>query len=598
MSALEEAATAYRVCCGTLAAQRPGLADVLLNLAEHLTDLGRTAACLRVLDEAEPLLRQLEREGLVVEGDHGLADVLDLRALALLEGDAPQGPEGEAAVERLLAGYEDMYRSLLPVALAEPRTHLAALVDAGGNWLRLLCGLGRWQEALAVADRQKGAYATIAGAPHARDAALAEAAHRRAYPLQELGRTAESRAALAEAAELHRGIPDDAADGPSLPVRLCFLTDLARARHNADERAGAAVTAGEAVRLCRTASPADQLPPGTLAELVLLHAETLLRAGSRAALGVAREAVRRWRSLSGNDPGDRPVLCQALQLYADALAREGRKAESVRVCEEAVRLCRDPVAVARRQGDPDAADDAAQDPGTGQEIGRGTADPDSPTRGSAGPAGESASDLAAALVSLAWALTDNEKWARAARCAREAATLLGADAGTGADHGGAVPPDIERNSQLSAAFHVLSQALAGQQRTADSLAFATRSVELARTLAAVAPDVYEPQLADYLGQYGLALAASGRHRDAAAATEEATALLRPRFAAEPAAYAYDMAAQLIIQGRILHAASAPSMHDQVAEERLTEAMAIAQDHGWTALVRQARFWRAEIPVTR
>ncbi|MET9095219.1 serine protease [Streptomyces cyaneofuscatus] len=596
--ALEEAATAYRVCCGTLPAQRPGLADVLVNLAEHLTDLRRTAACLRVLDEAELLLKELEREGLVAEGDHGLADVLDLRAHTLLKGDAPQGPAGEAAVARLLAGYEGMYGSLPPVAPGEPQTHLAALVDRGGNWLRLLYGLGRWQEALAVADRQKGVYAAITGASHARDTALAEAARWRAYPLQELGRTAESRAALVEAAELHRRIPDDAADGPTLPMRLRVLTELTRARHNADERAGAAVTAGEAVRLCRTASSAEQLPPGTLAESVLLHAETLLRAGSKAALGAAREAVRRWRSLSGIDPDGRPVLCQALQVYADALGREGRKAESVRACEEAVRLCRDAAAVATRLGDSDAADGVAQDPGSGQETGRGTADPDSPTRGGAGQSGESASDLAAALVSLAWALTDNGKWARAARCAREAATLLGADAGTGADHGGAVPPDIERNAQLSAAFHVLSRAVAGQQRTADSLAFATRSVELARKSAAVAPDVYEPQLADYLGQYGLALAASGRHRDATAASEEAIALLRPRFAADPAAYAYDMAGQLILQGRILHAASATSVHSLIAGERLTEAMAIGRDHGWTALVRQADSWRAEISLIR
>ncbi|WP_037680104.1 BTAD domain-containing putative transcriptional regulator [Streptomyces griseus] len=535
VAALEEAVGLLRQCCETLAdTHRPALADALCDLGNYLGDAGRADEGVRAVEESVAIMRELAAA-------EPAARTLPLATAVDVLGNLFTDLGDDL---RALEQYEEAYELLAPFVATEPAVFLEDLARVGANWSAVLKVLDRWSELLDLSDRTLELLRTASVDMDPPRAALAEVFRARGTALKALDRRPEAVDPFREAVLVSRSLVED--DPEHLPVLLHDLTHLASALSNVGRRREAAEVTAESVAL-HDYPAAMQLPSESRAEALVEHTRTLLDAGSHRGPEVAEETVLVCRDLAEHDPDTEPLLCAALHLYAAVLSREGLRETAVAACEEALRRHRQRAADV--QDDPDAAAEAAL-------------------------------DVASSAVSLAWALIDVRPERRAVTLTREAVRLLEPLSGD------EIPL---RDTELSAASHVLAAALTGLGEAERALGPALRAVDLCRALLATAPEVYASDLAEALKQYALALRATGRQVEAAAATGEALTLLRDRFSAEPAAHAFDLASLLFAHGRVLAASSAPD-----AVEALGEAVAIAERYGWQVPAGEAATVRATI----
>ncbi|MFH9130043.1 trypsin-like peptidase domain-containing protein [Streptomyces griseoaurantiacus] len=538
--ALREAVRLFREGFRSLPdAYGPPLADALCNLGNYLNDAGRDAAAVRACEESVALLRQLVKTEPETHSPR-LAIALDVLANTFSDIGAD---------EQALPCYREAYELLVPLARAHPAVHLEELARVGDNWALALSCSERWHDLLDLTERTVPLLRTASEdtIPHRKS--LARALGIQGIALLRLDRPHEAVGRFEAAASLSRKIAE--AEPDHLPVLLRDLSRLARALSNVGRRREVAVVTAEVLAAHDSRGAAD-LPPHSRAEALVAHAEALVEAGDHEALVIAEQAVAACRGRGPDAPEDGALLCEALSWYASALSREGLRSQAVGTCEEVLRRS--------------------------EEL-----------YGENSPA-----ELAAPILSLAWARLEDGSGGDAVALAEKALRLL-SESGEQPGHeaadeqpreptgppGGAEFDDVAA-IESATAWQVLADGHLASGRTEQALASARYAVAAVRRLAEQAPEVHLPALAQALGRHALALCAADRRREATAAADEAVTLLRGRFAAEPSAHAHDLASALMVQGRVRADTAA-----------LDEAVRIATRFGWHHLAVAADRWRAE-----
>ena len=457
----------------------------LHNLANRLSDVGRSVEALKVAQEAVGLHRDLAQAY-----TPNLAASLD--SLAGIQSDV--GCSGEAVeVAQEAVG---LYRGL---AEGSPEAYTPDLARSLSNLVKFLADVGCSGEALGVAQEAVSLYrALVQGSPAAYVPELARSLNNLANILSDMGRSDEALEVIQEAVRLKRGLVQGspAAYTSDLALSLSNLANVLSGVGCSGEALGVAQEAVGLYRDLATASP--ETYTSDLAMSLSNLANILSGVGcSGEALGVAQEAVGLYRGLAEVSPAAYiPGLARSLSNLANILSGVGCSGEGLGVALEAVGLYWGLAEVSP----------AAYVP-----------------------------ELARSLNNLAYVLSEVGCSGEALGVAQEAVGLY---RGLAEISPAAHTPDLARS------LNNLASILSDVGCSGEGLGVAQEAVGLYRGLAEGSPEAYTPDLAMSLSNLASILSDVGRWGEALGVAQEAADLCRGLAEVSPAAHTPDLAMSL------------------------------------------------------
>ena len=461
----------------------------LNNLANRLSDTGRSVEALEVAQEAAGLYRELVQASPAAHAP-GLAGSLNNLANAL-SGLGRSDEALEAAQEA--AG---LYRDL---ALASPATYTPDLTMSLNNLASNLAAVGQYQEALEVAQETVRLRRALAEAwPETYTPGLATSLGNLAMFLSAVGQEREALVAAEETVRLRRALAEawPAVYTSDLAVSL---DSLAKILSRLGRRKEGMVVAQEAVRLYRKLVEVSPAAYTTNLALSLSNLSNFLPEVGLVseALEVAREAVGLYRDLAETSPAvHTPNLATSLRYLGNILKEAERRDEAVAVVREAVGLYRELVETSPATHTP---------------------------------------ELAMSLSNLAALLSEEGQVREALVMVREAVGLYRDLVETSP---AAYIPELARSLSNLATF------LSRLGCRGEALETVLEATGLYRSLVEVTPAVYTPKLAISLNKLATILSGLGRSGEALETAREAVGLYRELAEASPAAYTPDLARSL------------------------------------------------------
>ena len=532
----QEAAGLYReLVQASPAAHAPGLAGSLNNLANALSGLGRSDEALEAAQEAAGLYRDL---ALASPATYTPDLTMSLNNLA--SNLAAVGQYQEA-----LEVAQETVRLRRALAEAWPETYTPGLATSLGNLAMFLSAVGQEREALVAAEETVRLRRALAEAwPAVYTSDLAVSLDSLAKILSRLGRRKEGMVVAQEAVRLYRKLVEvsPAAYTPNLALSLSNLSNFLPEVGLVSE---ALEVAREAVGLYRDlaeTSPAVHTP--NLATSLRYLGNILKEAERRdEAVAVVREAVGLYRELVETSPATHtPELAMSLSNLAALLSEEGQVREALVMVREAVGLYRDLVETSPAAYIPELARSLSNLATFLSRLG---------CRGEALETVLEATGLYRSLVEvtpavytpklaislnkLATILSGLGRSGEALETAREAVGLYRelAEASPAA-----YTPDLARS------LHNLANRLSEDGRSDEALESVWESVGLYRELVKESPAAYIPELARSLSNLAVFLSDAGRRGEAVEAAQEAVRLRRGLPQVSPEAYTFDMAVSL------------------------------------------------------
>ncbi|MFE2413840.1 acyl carrier protein [Kitasatospora sp. NPDC059408] len=350
LATIEEAVAAFRL----LARADPAphlhtLAKALNNLSNRLGDLGRREEALTVIESAVRIRYRLAEESEEAFAEHFPDYAMALNNMSTRLSDLGRHQEAlETAEEALVA-----HRLL---AELDPDAHLPDLARITSNHAVRLAALGRRDEARSALESALTTCQDLAERrPDAHLPDLAMVLGNLAVELGALGRAEEALAMSERAVAAYRTLADGH-PGAHLPDLAWVMSNLS-ARLNAVGRTEDSLAAAEqAVTMYE--GLAEVNPDAHLADLATALDRKFLRlfALNRVdeALAAVVRAVSIYRGLAGHHPDlHLPALARNLHSLAAALTALGRSEEALAALDESIALRRDL---------------AAADPGTHQDF--------------------------------------------------------------------------------------------------------------------------------------------------------------------------------------------------------------------------------------
>ena len=486
----QEAAGLYReLVQASPAAHAPGLAGSLNNLANALSGLGRSDEALEAAQEAAGLYRDL---ALASPATYTPDLTMSLNNLA--SNLAAVGQYQEA-----LEVAQETVRLRRALAEAWPETYTPGLATSLGNLAMFLSAVGQEREALVAAEETVRLRRALAEAwPAVYTSDLAVSLDSLAKILSRLGRRKEGMVVAQEAVRLYRKLVEvsPAAYTTNLALSLSNLSNFLPEVGLVSE---ALEVAREAVGLYRDlaeTSPAVHTP--NLATSFNYLGRILMEVGLVSeALEVAREAVGLYRDLAETSPAvHTPNLATSLRYLGNILKEAERRDEAVAVVREAVGLYRELVETSPATHTP---------------------------------------ELAMSLSNLAALLSEEGQVREALVMVREAVGLYRDLVETSP---AAYIPELARSLSNLATF------LSRLGCRGEALETVLEATGLYRSLVEVTPAVYTPKLAISLNKLATILSGLGRSGEALETAREAVGLYRELAEASPAAYTPDLARSL------------------------------------------------------
>ena len=303
----------------------------LENLAIALSDTGRSAEALPLIEQAVAIFRSLgaadpEHFGFFIPGALGnLGQCL----LSVRRPEDALNADQEALV---------LFRGL---AAADPghRNNVASsLLNVGA----CLGELGRAAEAVQCGEESVTIWRDLAAAePGRHDESLAMALDNLGVEYSAMGRAADAFLRTEEALSIHRGLAAADPDRYQAGLARCLANSgvrLLKLGHQAE----AARLFREALEVYRSVAAAS---PGIAHSYGLRHCLGTLSSGLYEISGpaesvpVAEEEVSLWRALVSTHPGYRRELARSLSSLAGFLSELGRPADGLLAAEESVAIC-------------------------------------------------------------------------------------------------------------------------------------------------------------------------------------------------------------------------------------------------------------------
>ncbi|WP_189783299.1 tetratricopeptide repeat protein [Streptomyces capitiformicae] len=563
---------------------RPDLALSLNSLAIGLDETGHHDRALAAAEEAVKLYRSLAQRD---QAAYAEPLAMSLNTLACKLENVGLAPQALAAAEESV----ELYR---PIAARNPRAHRVDLAMALNTLADELAHVGRDAEALEAAREAVGLYRAPAderGPAHLD--ALSTALNTFGLRLKALGRLAEALEAFDEAIDISRRTTVTPPADTALRTLATALTNKAVCLEGLRRSQDALHTVEESVNIYRglmRKEPKTFAPlivtalsirhlllvvlgrteglPAALRETLTVRADlvrqnpaahrmsyaeeltllgiTLARRGSYGeAAGPLSEALPIHRDLAAEDTRHRPALVQTLLALVGALTEEGRHGEALPVAEEAAGVW----------GDSPPADATGRSLyvwvlyalGTQRHY-HGRLEAEDILRKAADIAAELPEDVPGPSRELMRSSTLAELGRHLAQTARPDLGLpllaravelpLGTDAGS----------QFARVDQLVMYGHHLATGAADHDA---ALAVTRDAVRLCEQLAArdSAPTLYEHNAVWVRAHLGLRLSETGRHEEAAQATDLAVAGSRRLASADPTAHRLSLAVSLYARAR-------------------------------------------------
>jgi len=516
---LEEAITIRReLAAADPDRYRSDLTNSLVNLGVALAELGRVPEALAADREAVAIRRELA----AADPDRYRPDLgFSLANLAQRLFAMGRSAQALQATEEAAAIYQEL-------AAADPqqyRADLAISLDALG--IRF-SALGRYAEALQVTEQAAALHRELAAAdpdryrPH-----LAQSLGNLGVSLSELGRSDEALAVTEEALAIRRELaasspgrwrPDLATTLDNLGAQLSDLARFAEALRFTEE---ALVIHRELA-----ASSPGRWRPDLATTLDTLGTILLELDRPAEALAAGQEAVTIYRELAAAAPDrHQPGLARSLANLSAVLFKLDRPADALLAIEDGAAICRELAAASPGRYQPDLASMLSSIAAIQSELGH----PDAALRAieetlgisrelAAADPGRYRPPLASALVSLGIILFELEHPGDALTAEQEAVTLYRELT--------VARPDRHR-PDLARSLDSLGVTLVELGRPAEALAAAQEAVTIYRELAAASPDRYRPDLARSLGNLAQPMKLLGQEDQATAAVDE-SAKLHPR----------------------------------------------------------------------
>ncbi|MET7765749.1 tetratricopeptide repeat protein [Streptomyces sp. NPDC005393] len=559
LATAEEAVDLYRdLAQRDQSAYAEPLAMSLNTLACQLEKAGRAPQALAAAQESVDLYRPIAAR---TPSAHRADLAMALNTLANELAQAGRGDEAlEAAQEAV-----NLYRTL---ADQHPRPHLAALSTALNTFGLHLKALGHRAEALEMFDEAIGISRRATATPRA-DAALrtlATALANRAVCLSDLHRPQEALHTVEESVNVYRELipKEPQAYEPKLVTALSIRHLLLVVLGRTDEVPEAVQ---ETLRVRATLVRRDPAAHLTCygEELTLLGVTFAGRGRYGEAAGPLGKAAAIYRELVAEDSQHRPVLAQNLLALMYALTQAGRHGEALPVAEEAVKVWGDspPADAAHRSllvwamcalgiqrhvhGQPEAEDILRTAADMAADL------PDD----TLGPVRQRLQS--AALASLGTHLAESNRPEQGLPLLARAADLpLGTDE----------EAQAARASLLIVYGHHLATDAANHEA---ALAMTRDAVRVYDEIAAQNPEVHQREVPWALAHLGLRLTETGRHEEAAQATDQAVILSRRLVSSDSTAHRLRLAVSLYAQARTHWQAGRAEAQ---AREHITEALTI------------------------